>query len=126
MALRFTPEEKSFGQGVRAFVRATLPEEIRHKVQNGSLLTRDELMRWHRILAEHGWGAPTWPKEHGGTGWDPVQEFIFEEEGAAWGAPRLLPLGLRMVGPVIITLGNAPPQPPFLPPTPSPPHLPPP
>ncbi len=107
MDLSFTPEEKSFRQEVRAFVRANLPEEIRHKVQNGSLLTRDELMRWHRILAEHGWGAPTWPKEHGGAGWDPVRDFIFEEECASWGAPRLLPFGLRMVGPVIMTFGNA-------------------
>jgi len=72
-------------------------------------------MQWHGILAEHGWGAPTWPKEHGGTGWDPVREFIFEEECAAWGAPRLLPFGLRMVGPVIMTFGSPALQQRFLP-----------
>ncbi len=115
MDLSFTPEEKTFRREVRAFVRANLPEEIRHKVQDGRQLTRDELMRWHRILAEHGWGAPTWPKEHGGAGWDPVRDFIFEEECAAWGAPRLLPFGLRMVGPVIMTFGNAAQQQRFLP-----------
>jgi alkylation response protein AidB-like acyl-CoA dehydrogenase len=115
MDLNFTPEETIFRHEVRAFVRANLPEEIRHKILNGRHLTRDETMRWHRILAEHGWGAPTWPKEHGGTGWDPVQEFIFEEECAAWGAPRLLPFGLRMVGPVIMTFGNAAQQQRFLP-----------
>src|SRR5260370_42287968 len=100
MDLSFTPKKKSFRQEVRAFVRANLPEEIRHKVQNGSLLTRDELMRWHRILAEHGWGAPTWPKEHGGAGWDPVRRFIFEDGGAARGPPRLFPFRLRTWGPV--------------------------
>jgi alkylation response protein AidB-like acyl-CoA dehydrogenase len=115
MDLSFSPEEKSFRHEVRAFLRANLPEGTRDKILNGRPLTRDEFMRWHRILAEHGWGAPTWPKEHGGTGWDPVREFIFEDECAAWGAPRLLPFGLRMVGPVIMTFGNAAQQRRFLP-----------
>ncbi len=115
MDLSFTPEEESFRQEVRAFVRANLPAETRHKILNGRELTRDESMGWHRILAGHGWGAPTWPKEHGGTGWDPVREFIFEDECAAWGAPRLLPFGLRMVGPVIMTFGSAAQQQRFLP-----------
>ena len=115
MDLSFSPEEKTFRHEVRAFVRANLPEGTRDKILNGRPLTRDEFMRWHRILAEHGWGAPTWPKEHGGTGWDPVREFIFEDECAAWGAPRLLPFGLRMVGPVIMTFGNAAQQQRFLP-----------
>ena len=115
MDLDFTADELTFRSDVRAFVRQNLPEGIRHKVLNGRHLTRDETMHWHRILAEHGWGAPTWPKEHGGTGWDPVREFIFEEECAAWGAPRLLPFGLRMVGPVIMTFGSAAQQQRFLP-----------
>jgi alkylation response protein AidB-like acyl-CoA dehydrogenase len=115
MDLSFTPEEESFRQEVRAFVRANLPAETRNKTLNGRELTRDESMGWHRTLAAHGWGAPTWPKEHGGTGWDPVREFIFEDECAAWGAPRLLPFGLRMVGPVIMTFGDAAQQQRFLP-----------
>ncbi len=115
MDLNFTADEQTFREEVRAFVRSNLPAETRHKVLNGRHLTRDEQMSWHRILAEHGWGAPTWPKEHGGTGWDPARDFIFEEECAAWGAPRLLPFGLRMVGPVIMTFGNAAQQQRFLP-----------
>ena len=115
MDLNFTEEEQAFRGEVRGFVRGHLPEGIRDKVLNGRHLTRDETMDWHRILADHGWGAPTWPKEHGGTGWDPVREFIFEEECAAYGAPRLLPFGLRMVGPVIMTFGSAAQQQRFLP-----------
>jgi alkylation response protein AidB-like acyl-CoA dehydrogenase len=106
MDLSFSPEEQRFREEVRAFVRAKLPQETRGKVLQGREVSRDEMMGWHRLLAEHGWGAPTWPKEHGGTGWDAVHEFIFEEECAAWGAPRLLPFGLRMVGPVIMAFGD--------------------
>ncbi len=115
MDLDFTAEEQTFREEVRAFVRQNLPEGIRDKVLSGRHLTRDETMEWHGILAAHGWGAPTWPREHGGTGWGPVREFIFEEEGAACGAPRLLPFGLRMVGPVIMTFGSAAQQQRFLP-----------
>ena len=115
MDLNFTAEEQSFRDEVRAFVHKNLPGETRQKVLNGRHLTRDEQMRWHAILAGHGWGAPTWPKEHGGTGWDPAREFIFEEECSASGAPRLLPFGLRMVGPVIMAFGNAAQQQRFLP-----------
>jgi alkylation response protein AidB-like acyl-CoA dehydrogenase len=35
-----------------------------------------------------------------------VRQFVFEEECAAAGAPRLLPFGLKMVGPVIMSFGN--------------------
>ena len=115
MDLDFTAEEQAFRDEVRAFVRKSLPEGTRQKVLNGRHLTRDETMGWHRILVGNGWGAPTWPREHGGTGWDPVREFIFEEECAAWGAPRLLPFGLRMVGPVIMTFGSPAIQQRFLP-----------
>ncbi|HEY2027787.1 MAG TPA: acyl-CoA dehydrogenase family protein [Myxococcales bacterium] len=106
MNLSFTAAEQAFREEVRAFVREKLPESTRRKVLQGREVTAGEMMGWQRILAEHGWGAPTWPKEHGGTGWDAVQEFIFDEETAAYGAPRLLPFGLRMVGPVIMQFGN--------------------
>ena len=106
MDLDFTADEQAFRSEVRAFVQKALPDGIRQKVLGGRHLDREETMGWHRTLAAHGWGAPTWPKEHGGTGWDAVREFIFEEECAAIGAPRLLPFGLRMVGPVIMAFGS--------------------
>jgi len=107
MDLNFTPAEQAFREEVRAFVAARLPQDICNKVSNGAGVSKEELIRWHRILHQHGWGAPNWPKEFGGTGWGPVQKFIFEEECAAAGAPALLPFGLKMVGPVIMAFGNA-------------------
>jgi len=35
MDLNFTAEENAFREEVRAFMRAKLPEQIRHKVLNG-------------------------------------------------------------------------------------------
>jgi len=115
MDLDFTPAERAFREEVRAFVRESLPEEMRRKVLEGLQVPAEDTILWQRILHRHGWGGPCWPLEFGGTGWDPVRLYIFEEECAAAGAPRLLPFGLKMVGPVIMRFGNAAQQQRFLP-----------
>ena len=107
MDLNFSPTEQAFREEVRAFVARSLPENIRAKVLNHVRVSKEDQIRWHRIVHQQGWGAPNWPKEFGGTGWGPIEQFIFEEECAAAGAPALLPFGLRMVGPVIMAFGNA-------------------
>ena len=60
--------------------------------------------------------ASSWPKEFGGPGWNSVQQYIFDEETALAGAPRLIPFGTKMVAPVIMAFGNAAQQQRFLPP----------
>ena len=116
MDLGFTPDELAFRDEVRAFLSAKLPMDIRRKMLGGLEVARDDTVRWQRALYERGWGGPNWPREFGGTGWDPIRQYIFEEESAAAGAPRLLPFGLKMVGPVIMRFGNAAQQKRFLPP----------
>ena len=106
MDLSFTPAEQAFREEVRAFVEKSLPREIRDKILNGIHISKDEQVRWQKILHAHGWGAPSWPREHGGTGWGPVEQYVFEEECALLGAPALLPFGLKMVGPVIMNFGS--------------------
>jgi alkylation response protein AidB-like acyl-CoA dehydrogenase len=106
MDLNFTPEESAFRDEVRAFVRAGVPADIAAKVLGHRHLGRDDQMRWQDILAKKGWLCGHWPKEFGGCGWTPVQVHIFDEEAAAAGAPRLIPFGLNMVAPVIMSFGS--------------------
>ena len=106
MDLEFTPDEKRFRDEVRAFIRANLPKDLGEKIVQGKRLEKDDFLRWHKILHKQGWVAPTWPREFGGPGWNAVQQYIFEEEGADAGAPPLMPFGLRMVAPVIMKFGN--------------------
>ncbi len=115
MDLNFTAEENAFRDEVRAFVRAKLPTHIRDKVMNGLRLQREDHVEWQRTLHARGWSAPSWPKEFGGPGWTPVQQYIYEEESAISGAPRPIPFGLKMVAPVIMTFGNSAQQQRFLP-----------
>jgi alkylation response protein AidB-like acyl-CoA dehydrogenase len=115
MDLSWTAEEREFRADVRAFAREKLPPDIRDKVMRHRRLHRDDYVRWHRILADQGWGAPAWPVEHGGTGWNPVQRLLFEIECFKAGAPRLLPFGLGMIGPVLMKFASPRMQQRFLP-----------
>jgi alkylation response protein AidB-like acyl-CoA dehydrogenase len=115
MDLNFTPDEVAFRQEVRDFVAKSLPADIRHKVLNGLILERDDYVRWQRILHAKGWGGAAWPKDFGGPGWSATQQYIFDEECAAAGAPRGIPFGLKMVAPVIMQFGSPEQQQRFLP-----------
>ncbi|NKB98202.1 MAG: pimeloyl-CoA dehydrogenase large subunit [Pseudomonadales bacterium] len=106
MDLTFTPEEEAFRQDVRAFLKDSLPPEIEAKGARAQELSKADVEQWHALLNERGWLAVTWPVEHGGTGWTAVQRHIFEEECALGNAPRIVPFGLNMLGPVVIKFGS--------------------
>jgi hypothetical protein len=106
MDLSFTPEEEAFRAEVRAFLAAQLPRRLAELVRTGRRLTRADLAEWHARLAERGWLATHWPKECGGPGWNPVQGFIFDTECALAHAPRVVPFGVGMLGPVLIKFGT--------------------
>jgi alkylation response protein AidB-like acyl-CoA dehydrogenase len=106
MDLNYSSEEAAFRDEVRAWIRESLPAELRDKVLNYRELTKDDLLRWHKILAKKGWVAPFWPKEWGGTGWTVVQRYIFEEECGAAGCPPVVAFGVRMCAPVLLRFGT--------------------
>ncbi|MEX3840793.1 acyl-CoA dehydrogenase family protein [Paraburkholderia sp. BR10882] len=106
MDLKFTAEEEAFRSEVLAFLNERLPQRLASKVSNGLHLTRDDMAQWHAILNEKGWLANHWPQEYGGPGWSAVQKFIFENECAIAGAPRIVPFGVNMLGPVLIKYGS--------------------
>ncbi len=106
MDLRLTEEEVAFRAEVRAFLRDNLPASIREKGIAGRKLTKDDYVRWTRILADQGWAVPFWPKQWGGTGWSPVKQSIFLDETQRGNAPEAIAFGVSMVGPVIYTFGS--------------------
>ena len=108
MDMQFSDADLAFRDEVREFLATELPDDIRERWVNGSLIfpDRDDAVRWQKILHKKGWIAPNWPQEYGGPGWTVSQKFIFETEMAEAGAPPVIPLGLRMVGPVIMRYGT--------------------
>ncbi|HZP88683.1 MAG TPA: acyl-CoA dehydrogenase family protein [Burkholderiales bacterium] len=107
MDLNYSSQDLQFRDEVRAFVRDRLPQDIARKVLEHRRLNKDDHVRWQRILYQRGWMAPNWPVEYGGAAWNAVQQHIFDEECAEAGAPRVIPFGVNMVGPVIIAFGSA-------------------
>ena len=106
MDLVLTPEECAFQEEVRTFIRERLPDDVRERTWNGARMDKEDQVRWEKILSERGWLAPNWPVEYGGTGWNPLQRYLFEEEMEAAFAPPPMPFGVNMVGPVIIAFGT--------------------
>ena len=106
MHVSFTNEENDFQKEVNTFFNEKYPAEIKEKQNKSVPLEKDDFIRWQKTLYEQGWAAPNWPVEYGGTGWTPVQKYIFANENAKANAPAIVPFGLGMVGPVIYTYGN--------------------
>ena len=74
MDLHFTPEEIAFRQEVRAFIRENLPADIRAKMKLGHGPSKEDTVRWQRILNAKGWAGLSWPTEWGGPGWTAIQK----------------------------------------------------
>lgn len=106
MNAEFTAEELAFQKEVREFLEAEFPKDIKHKVDNGIRLEKDDFVRWQKILYKKGWVAPNWPEEYGGTGWTATQKYIFAMEMGLYGAMEPVAFGVKMVAPVIYSFGN--------------------
>jgi alkylation response protein AidB-like acyl-CoA dehydrogenase len=106
MHVTFSPEELAFQDEVRAFFRDDYPADIRAKTDAGEELSPEDQVRWQQALHKRGWAGINWPEEYGGTGWSPVQKYIYAREEGYANAPIVIPFGLNMVGPVIYTFGS--------------------
>ncbi len=106
MDLRFTPEENKFREEVRKFFQTEIPKSVRDKIAVGEHLSKEDMVASHKAIAKKGWAAPLWPKEWGGTGWDPIRMHIFNEELQYNCVPQPLPFNVTMCGPVIIHFGT--------------------
>jgi alkylation response protein AidB-like acyl-CoA dehydrogenase len=114
MDTRFSTEDLAFRVEVRAFLQQAWTSELAARIDDETAYPK-AIIEWQRHLFERGWVAPGWPKAHGGCEWTPTQKYIYELERSAIGAPDVLPFGIKMVGPVIISFGNAEQQQRFLP-----------
>lgn len=109
MDLELSHEELAFRDEVRDFLGAHLNDRLRAGARATPTVFAepDICLEWQRVLHEKGWLGYQWPPRYGGPGWSPVQRYIFEKECALADAPGLPILGLKLLGPVLYTFGNA-------------------
>lgn len=108
MDIELSPADAAFREEVRAFLQGSLPEWVKHGAEaTPSVFVEPEIGQvWNAVLHAKGWLGYQWPAEHGGTGWTPLQRYLFEKECAAAGAPNLTVLGLKLLAPVLWTFGS--------------------
>lgn len=108
MDLDLTHEQIAFRDEVARFLGESLSEPLRAAARaTPTVFAEEDIARqWQRILHAKGWLAYNWPKEWGGTGWPPVERYLFEKECALADAPGLPILGLKLLGPVLYTFGS--------------------
>jgi alkylation response protein AidB-like acyl-CoA dehydrogenase len=106
MDLNYSADELAFGEHVRGWLADHLPDDIRAKVMTYQHLSREDYIRWHKILAAQGWAVPHWPTEWGGTGWNITQRYVFDDECGRAGAPGLAPFGPTMCASVLMRFGT--------------------
>jgi alkylation response protein AidB-like acyl-CoA dehydrogenase len=89
--------------------------------QNFFVLGDDEQKKsaqtWMTVLQKKGWVAPHWPKEYGGAGLSPIDQFILHQEMAQHDAPTVGGQGVSMLGPTILIHGTEQQKKAFLQPT---------
>lgn len=109
-------EQASFRTAVRQFISEDLPDRYRSDKEGPTAWGDDrhsddsELKqtsdRWVKALADRGWIAPAWPREYGGAGLSPMEQFIFNHEMADARAPQVGGQEIAQIGPAIIIHGN--------------------
>lgn len=96
----------AFRAEVDAFAVSHCPPALRERVRSNAKLGRADYAAWQRLLHAHGWAAPGWPRQFGGTGWDMRQRYLFEEVMAERDCPPLYHHGLGHIGPVLLHFGT--------------------
>lgn len=64
-------------------------------------LRGEDERRWIRILLEHGWRCPSWPREWGGMGLSLHKQILYREEMERFGVARILDSGVLLLSPIL-------------------------
>jgi alkylation response protein AidB-like acyl-CoA dehydrogenase len=106
MLVELTADDLAFRDGARAFLRASLPEDLAARVRHHGRVEAHELVRWQKTLHAQGWFAPAWPVEWGGTGWPPLHQYLYDQEYHAAAAPPVVSFGRDLLAPVLMKFGS--------------------
>ncbi len=120
MDWRDSDEQARFREEVRGVIDARLPARYKEQAEHGGPgerqwefdrkspdpAARQAAVDWHAALFERRWVAPHWPKEYGGGGLSPMEQFILNQELARTGAPAVGGSGVAMLGPTLILHGS--------------------
>ena len=104
MYIGYTEEQEALRRQLRSYYGALLTPEIQRGLHEGRGVG-PVMRRVVRQMGADGWLGIGWPKEYGGQGRSPVEQFIFFDESMRSGAPVPM-LTVNTVGPTIMRFGS--------------------
>lgn len=104
MHLEYTPEQQRLRTELRAYFAELVPDHAYSRYDDPAAQKRF-YRETIRRLGTDGWLGVGWPKEYGGRGLTPMEQFIFFDEAAQAGVPLPL-MALNTVGPTIMQFGT--------------------
>jgi len=104
----FAPELSDFRAEVAAWLRGQLHGPFADiRGQSNQVDNVERRREWEAALGSAGWSTIGWPKEYGGRGASISEQVVFAEEYArAKGPPRVGHLGVELLAPTLIAMGN--------------------
>ena len=106
MDFRFSPEDDSFRQDVRQFIRQELPADWEGGGRYPEEDDWDLTVQIRKKMADRGWLTMHWPEEYGGQAASQVRSAIFSEELTYSRTPGRDIFGVRMLGPTLMIHGS--------------------
>ncbi|QGV82202.1 acyl-CoA dehydrogenase family protein [Streptomyces ficellus] len=104
MHLEYTPEQHRLRAELRAYFAELVPQGT-HPGDADPAARKRFYRTTVRRLGADGWLGVGWPREYGGRGLTPMEQFIFFDEAAQAGVPLPL-MALNTVGPTIMRYGS--------------------
>ncbi len=104
MRLAYSPRHEALRNELREYYRDLITEEVRDEVRRreaGGPIIRAVLRR----MGADGWLGIGWPKEYGGRGMTPIEQFIFFDESMRAGAPVPM-IAVNSLAPTLMEFGT--------------------
>mgnify|MGYP006278308549 FL=1 len=104
MYIGYTDEQKALRDELRSYYEAMLTDEIQDELSRSEGVGPLARKLWKQ-MASDGWAGIGWPKEYGGQGRTPIEQFVFFDESMRAGAPVPM-LTINSVAPTIMQYGS--------------------
>ena len=86
MYVGLSKEQEALRDELRAYYEKLLTPEIEEDLRKGEGVGVASKQTWKQMCAD-GWAGVGWPKEWGGKGMTPIEQFVFFDESMRAGAP---------------------------------------
>ena len=105
MHVDLSSDQKALQQDLRAYFTNLMTPEVKVKIRSSEEAENKEYKALIRQVGADGWLGTGWPKEYGGKGFTPIENYIFLNEAQSAGCPIPF-LTLNTVGPTIRAFGT--------------------